>query len=109
MSEYMGLITGGYEAKKAFQPGMSTIHNQFVPHGPDAHTVEAATLHDTSQPERLSQGLAFMFESSEPWEPTQYALENLAVLEYPECWSDIPCRTTDQGISQKPAFKSPNN
>ena len=37
MSEFMGLISGAYEAKaKGFAPGGASLHSIGTPHGPDA-------------------------------------------------------------------------
>jgi len=37
MSEYMGNISGEYDAKgKGFGPGCSSLHSSMTPHGPDA-------------------------------------------------------------------------
>ena len=54
MSEFMGLIKGSYDAKAGFVPGASSIHNQFVAHGPDAATVEKGSAADPVKPERYS-------------------------------------------------------
>lgn len=64
MCEFMGLITGVYDGKTAggFSPGGISLHNRFVPHGPDVVTeknANAAELH----PVKLTDSLAFMFES----------------------------------------------
>ena len=40
MSEFMGLIHGRYDAKKANLPGGATLHSMMTPHGPDADTFE---------------------------------------------------------------------
>ena len=39
MSEYMGLVTGQYDAKaEGFVPGGGSLHNTYASHGPDAET-----------------------------------------------------------------------
>ena len=58
MSEYMGLLKGGYDAKQGFNPGASSIHNQFCPHGPDMGAVNGGTDLDTTKPERYSGTMA---------------------------------------------------
>lgn len=41
MSEFMGLIHGGYEAKAdGFLPGGASLHNCMTPHGPDTKSYE---------------------------------------------------------------------
>lgn len=68
MSEFMGLITGDYDAKAGgedgFQPGGASLHNVMAAHGPDAGTFEAASNADLA-PKMVGAGsMAFMFESS---------------------------------------------
>ena len=44
MSEYMGLVTGQYDAKaEGFDPGGGSLHNTFASHGPDADTYARAS------------------------------------------------------------------
>ena len=44
MSEFMGLISGTYEAKtEGFQPGGASLHSIMVPHGPDTECYESAS------------------------------------------------------------------
>lgn len=44
MSEFMGLISGAYEAKEeGFGPGGATLHSIMTPHGPDANCFKQAT------------------------------------------------------------------
>jgi len=91
MSEFMGLIKGAYDAKPTFQCGSTSIHNQFVPHGPDAAALKAGTELDTSKQERYENTLAFMWESNKVWHPTETFLA-LNEKEYPATWSTIPKR-----------------
>jgi homogentisate 1,2-dioxygenase len=62
-------------------------------HGPDAATFERASEADTSRPQRLSNTMAFMFETRAPIGPTRYALE-LPQLQrdYARCWDGLPKR-----------------
>jgi homogentisate 1,2-dioxygenase len=63
MSEYMGLVTGEYDAKAAgFVPGGGSLHNTFASHGPDADTYARASAAEL-RPQKLDGALAFMFES----------------------------------------------
>jgi len=65
MSEFMGLIRGVYEAKKeGFLPGGASIHSCFTPHGPDTKTFELASNADISQPTKMGDTMAFMFETT---------------------------------------------
>ena len=44
MSEFMGLVYGVYDAKpEGFVPGGISLHNQMLPHGPDATAFEHAS------------------------------------------------------------------
>ncbi|CAD7926133.1 unnamed protein product [Amoebophrya sp. A120] len=93
MSEFMGLIIGSYDAKKGFSPGASSIHNAFVPHGPDRAAVENASGKDPLTPERYENALAFMWESNRVWKPTEFALKIVDKEYRKECgWSEIPDR-----------------
>ncbi|KAI5813593.1 homogentisate 1,2-dioxygenase [Pyronema omphalodes] len=64
MSEFMGLIKGGYDAKASgFNPGGASLHNVMAGHGPDAETAEKASECPLN-PAKVGEGsLAFMFES----------------------------------------------
>ncbi|PMY01607.1 homogentisate 1,2-dioxygenase domain-containing protein, partial [Pseudomonas sp. GW460-13] len=63
-SEFMGLVTGVYDAKaEGFAPGGASLHNCMSGHGPDAETFEKASAADTSQPHRIEDTMAFMFET----------------------------------------------
>lgn len=93
MSEFMGLLHGTYDAKPdSFLPGASSIHNKFIPHGPDGEAVRRGTDIDTSKPERYSGTLAFMWETRLVWHPTEYALSTLNDVDYPQCWSSVQNR-----------------
>ena len=91
-SEYLGLITGLYDAKSSgFVPGGASLHNCMSGHGPDAETFEKATAADTSQPVHVTDTMAFMFESRMVIKPTRQALEGRPPLQrdYLECWSGL--------------------
>ncbi|WP_326599813.1 homogentisate 1,2-dioxygenase [Streptomyces sp. NBC_01803] len=66
MSEYMGLIEGAYDAKaEGFVPGGGSLHNMMSAHGPDRETFERASTAEL-RPQRVDDGLAFMFETGWP-------------------------------------------
>ncbi|MGW2048156.1 homogentisate 1,2-dioxygenase [Streptomyces sp. NPDC001858] len=69
MSEYMGLIEGAYDAKTAgeggFVPGGGSLHNMMSAHGPDRETFDRASAAEL-KPQRIDDGLAFMFETRWP-------------------------------------------
>jgi homogentisate 1,2-dioxygenase len=90
MSEFMGLIQGVYDAKpQGFVPGGMSLHNTMLPHGPDAEAFEKASNVEL-QPHRLSNTMAFMFETRFPQRVTSHAA-SLATLQddYVDCWKDI--------------------
>jgi len=93
MSEFMGLIFGQYEAKpEGFLPGGMLLHNCMLPHGPDAQSFERASEVDL-RPVKLTDTLAFMFETRFPQHPTRYAAELETLQEnYPDCWSGLKKR-----------------
>jgi homogentisate 1,2-dioxygenase len=91
-SEYLGLITGLYDAKSSgFVPGGASLHNCMSGHGPDAATFEKAIAADTSQPVHVTDTMAFMFESRMVIKPTRHALEGRPPLQkdYLACWSGL--------------------
>ncbi|NGO78469.1 homogentisate 1,2-dioxygenase [Streptomyces sp. YC504] len=66
MSEYMGLIEGAYDAKaEGFVPGGGSLHNMMSAHGPDRETFEKASAAEL-KPQKIDDGLAFMFETRWP-------------------------------------------
>jgi homogentisate 1,2-dioxygenase len=90
-SECMGLIHGVYDAKAGgFEPGGASLHNCMTGHGPDAETFERALRADTTRPQRISDTMAFMFETRTVIRPTRRALE-LPQLQpdYAQCWHGL--------------------
>jgi len=97
MSEFMGLIYGQYDAKEeGFVPGGMSLHNQMLPHGPDAAGFDKAS-NSTLAPQKLDGTMAFMFETRYPQQVSAYAasLDGLQ-KDYAQCW---------QGLDRK--FKAP--
>jgi homogentisate 1,2-dioxygenase len=81
-SEFMGLITGLYDAKASgFVPGGSSLHNGMSAHGPDAGSFDKATAADTSKPQFVGDTMAFMFESRAPLRPVNSALQGTPALQ----------------------------
>jgi len=90
MSEFMGLVEGQYDAKEeGFLPGGMSLHNMMMPHGPDHDAFEKASTVDL-KPVKLSDTMAFMFETRFPQMVTRYAAE-LETLQsgYVNCWDGI--------------------
>ena len=91
MSEFMGLITGAYDAKQGgFTPGGASLHNQMNGHGPDRASYEKAVAADL-RPHRIDDTMAFMFETRHvinltPWASSTPTMQ----LDYDEVWSDFP-------------------
>jgi homogentisate 1,2-dioxygenase len=93
-SEFMGLIHGVYDAKQqGFVPGGASLHNSMCGHGPDAETVAKASAADTTKPQRITDTMAFMFETRTVLHPTRFALD-IAPLQanYFECWQGLEKR-----------------
>ena len=90
-SEFMGLITGVYDAKaEGFAPGGASLHNCMSGHGPDAGTFEKATTADTTRPHYITDTLAFMFETRCVIRPTRFALESAQLqADYFQCWQGL--------------------
>src|SRR6202034_866851 len=75
MSEYMGLVSGAYDAKaEGFTPGGGSLHNTFASHGPDSGTYAKASAAELA-PQKLDGTLAFMFESRWTILPTRQAMD----------------------------------
>ncbi len=90
MSEFMGLVLGQYDAKpEGFKPGGASLHNAYVPHGPDTEAFDKASNSDLA-PHKLDHTLAFMFETRWRLLPTAHALQG-GTLEasYANCWQGL--------------------
>jgi homogentisate 1,2-dioxygenase len=87
MSEFMGLVTGEYDAKEGgFLPGGASLHNCMSAHGPDAASYKKAVAAELV-PRRLESTLAFMFESRYVLAPTAHALASPALEKgYDAAW-----------------------
>lgn len=79
MSEFMGLIYGKYDAKpQGFVPGGFSLHNTMLPHGPDVDAFESASQAEL-KPHKLTDTMAFMFETRFLQRVTRYAAESPAL------------------------------
>jgi homogentisate 1,2-dioxygenase len=90
MSEFMGLVFGVYDAKpEGFAPGGFSLHNQMLPHGPDTDAFAQASNAEL-KPVKLSNTLAFMFETRFRQRVTKYAA-SLGERQdnYIDCWSGL--------------------
>lgn len=90
MSEFMGLLRGTYDAKAGgFLPGGASLHNCMAAHGPDAETFAAASEADLT-PQKISDTMAFMFETENVVRPTKFALESPQLQsDYYKCWDGL--------------------
>lgn len=90
MTEFMGLVRGVYDAKaEGFVPGGASLHNSFSAHGPDATTYKEASTRDLV-PQKLTDTLAFMFETRLPLRITEAAMAAAHLQpNYDAVWSDI--------------------
>ncbi|MGK2928795.1 MAG: homogentisate 1,2-dioxygenase [Acidimicrobiales bacterium] len=95
MSELMGLIDGVYDAKpQGFVPGGTSLHNQFLPHGPSAEAHRVATEAHLV-PEKLADTLAFMFESRYRFLLTEHAIAHPGLQpDYDRTWDGLEDRST---------------
>jgi homogentisate 1,2-dioxygenase len=90
MCEFMGLLTGVYDAKaEGFLPGGASLHNCMSAHGPDAETWERATNAEL-KPHRVDNTMAFMFEARFAMRLTRYAMESSELQQdYFEGWQGL--------------------
>ncbi|MER7828804.1 homogentisate 1,2-dioxygenase [Streptomyces sp. NPDC095602] len=90
MSEYMGLIEGAYDAKaEGFVPGGGSLHNMMSAHGPDRETFDKASAAEL-KPQKIDDGLAFMFETRWPIATTgQAANADHLQRGYDEVWQGL--------------------
>jgi homogentisate 1,2-dioxygenase len=93
-SEFMGLISGVYDAKaEGFAPGGASLHNCMSGHGPDATTYERASQANTREPQHITDTMAFMFETRAVIRPTAWALQLPQLqADYARCWRALPSR-----------------
>ena len=87
MSEFMGLVTGAYDAKEGgFAPGGASLHNCMSGHGPDQASYDKAVAADLA-PHKLTDTLAFMFETRWPIRVTEWAQSTPTMqLDYDDVW-----------------------
>lgn len=88
MNEFIGLISGEYDAKaEGFLPGGASLHNRMSAHGPDRQTTERA-IAARLEPCKVENGVAFMFETGQVLRPTRHALQCATLqTDYDGCWT----------------------
>ncbi|KAJ4846351.1 hypothetical protein Tsubulata_021403 [Turnera subulata] len=102
MSEFMGLIYGGYEAKAdGFLPGGASLHSCMTPHGPDTKTYEATIARGSDAgPYRIRDTMAFMFESCLIPRVCPWALESPFMdHDYYQCWIGLRSHFSLEGTN----------
>ena len=88
MSEFMGLISGSYDAKEGFQPGGASLHSCMSPHGPDRESHDKAVRDECTSPAKFEGGLAFMFETSLSLQVAPLNEDEIDT-NYMACWQDL--------------------
>ncbi|XP_065669364.1 homogentisate 1,2-dioxygenase isoform X2 [Hydra vulgaris] len=97
MTEFMGVLSGQYEAKKNVSTGSSTLHSMMTPHGPAASVFEKE-LERKTEPERVAEGsLAFMFETYLGLGLTEWGENTCKKRDenYYKCWEDLKSHFTE--------------
>jgi homogentisate 1,2-dioxygenase len=91
MNEFMGLITGVYDAKAGgFEPGGMSLHNCMTAHGPDVESWRRAS-EAKLEPHKIDHTMAFMFESRWVFRPTALAMGAPWLQgDYDKAWSGFP-------------------
>ncbi|MHC0430533.1 homogentisate 1,2-dioxygenase [Streptomyces sp. O3] len=104
MSEYMGLIEGAYDAKaEGFVPGGGSLHNMMSAHGPDRETFDRASAADLV-PQKIDDGLAFMFETRWPVTLTPHAATAEHLQQgYDAVWQGLQRHWGSEGYSPSDA------
>jgi homogentisate 1,2-dioxygenase len=107
MSEFMGLISGSYDAKTGFVPGGASLHGIMTPHGPDAESYHKAVADPCDTPAKLDDGLAFMFETCLSLRVAPQALDdpNWRDMDYQQCWQGL----TDENFEGWELLQDTNN
>lgn len=91
MTEFMGNISGTYDAKEAgFGPGASSLHSMMTGHGPEAEVFEKASNAKLAPVKTPDDSIAFMFESCYMLKLTDYAMKEASRdKKYRECWANL--------------------
>ena len=66
-----------------------SLHNCMLPHGPDSQAFEGASNVDL-KPHKLTETMAFMFETRFPQHLTEYAASEAPLQDdYAACWTGL--------------------
>lgn len=88
MTEFMGNISGSYDAKeKGFSPGASSLHSCMSGHGPEPDVFDKASNAELKPFKTGEDSLAFMFETCYMLKMTDYAMDEAnRDKDYRKCW-----------------------
>ena len=92
MSEYMGVISGVYEAKPdGFLPGGSSLHLPMTSHGPEAAVFDKSSTSELKPIRIPDTDLAFMFESHYLLKVAKVACDDVMFIDhnYMDCWKGL--------------------
>ncbi|CAD8062392.1 unnamed protein product [Paramecium sonneborni] len=92
MSEYMGNISGAYDAKEeGFQPGYGSLHSILQGHGPDHESFTKWSNIDLQPIRYPYENLAFMFESTYMFKTCSFVMDDQVNLDhdYYHCWDKL--------------------
>lgn len=91
MSEYMGNISGKYDAKEeGFVPGAGSLHSTMTAHGPEKEVFEKASTAELSPQIISPDGMAFMFETCYLLKMTDYGISQDNIdADYYKCWDGL--------------------
>jgi len=91
MAEFMGNISGTYDAKEAgFSPCASSLHSCMSGHGPEPDVYNKASNAELKPFKTAEDSLAFMFETCYMLKMTDYAMNEAGLdKDYQKCWNSI--------------------
>ncbi|KAK4621312.1 Homogentisate 1,2-dioxygenase [Fulvia fulva] len=93
VSEFMGLISGEYDARTdgGFRPGGASLHNVMAGHGPDSNTHQKASVQELV-PQYIGEGsLAFVIETPVLLGVTDWGMKSskMQLQYYAETWGGL--------------------
>jgi len=89
MSEYMGNISGVYDAKeKGFLPGGGSLHSTMTAHGPEKDVFDKASNEEHVPVKYPQENLAFMFETCALMRVANKSMDHLE-KDYYKCWQGL--------------------
>ncbi|EGR28795.1 hypothetical protein IMG5_168310 [Ichthyophthirius multifiliis] len=92
MSEFMGNISGQYDAKVGgFGPGCSSLHNIMTAHGPETEVFHKMSNCELKPVKIPYENLAFMFETCYFINTTNFAMDDQVQVDqdYFQCWQKL--------------------